>query len=112
MSHWRTHAVLILFVSAVALFALGAVTRPQGEAPEQAIRIDSIDDLSRLSPEELERLGEENADVDLEKLGADVRHRFDEVSKTVRSMKQNYRIPAVRNASGTASTGGSQSKGR
>jgi hypothetical protein len=79
------------------------------ERTQRTIRINSIEDLARLSDEDLRELQREGTRIDVNpfRLRDDVNNGLFRLSDQIRSIDTSFHVSGVRNASGTASTGGS-----
>ncbi|HEX7708573.1 MAG TPA: hypothetical protein VF701_19080 [Thermoanaerobaculia bacterium] len=113
---------LLGIVVMVLLSVFFARTRPAGTTPDQQqagvalptesteppLRLSTVEDLARLTPEELTRLAEGKVEVDeqnVASLGTDVGQRLEDVSLTLRELDLNFHVPPVRGR--TSSTGAS-----
>jgi hypothetical protein len=79
------------------------------ERTQRTIRINSIEDLARLSDEDLRELQRQGIRIDVNpfRLRDDVNNGLFRLSDQIRSIDTSFHVSGVRNASGTASTGGS-----
>lgn len=104
---------LVVIVVLAVLLSAFAVIRPVGEPPvsgltgnpTETIRISTFQDLAGISMDDLRKVAEGEAAIDIDKLTMDAGVHLDEVSQGVRALDQNYQVPAVRGA--TSSTGSS-----
>jgi hypothetical protein len=81
-----------------------------GNRRDGRIRVHSIDDLARLNDDELRRLqraDEDDVDVNPYRLRDDVNGGLHRLGANIRGLNFSYHISGVRNAAGTAWTGGS-----
>ncbi|HEX7705086.1 MAG TPA: hypothetical protein VF701_01380 [Thermoanaerobaculia bacterium] len=79
------------------------------ETERRTIRINSIEDLARLSDEDIRNLQRDGTRIDVNPfhLRDDVNNGLFRLSNQIRSIDTSFHVSGVRNASGTAATGGS-----